>query len=427
MQIHVVQPGNTLMEIAMMYNVPLNELVTSNKIENPETLVIGQTIVIPIWGSYYFVQPGDSLYTISYKFQVPIQQLERINNLTSNSQIVPGMRLYIPQKPRTPIYSAAYVDTDITGERSGEVVLEVGEFLSSIQVFSYQVNSKGEFKPISNEEEVLSAAKETNTRPLMVITNIEDGRFSTEAATAVLGNPQLREEVLDKAIAIMKEKGYKGLDIDYEYLGAQNREAYNSFLVEAREKLSRNGFSLSTALAPKLTTDQVGVLYEGHDYEFHGNIVDYVFIMTYEWGYVAGPPRAVAPINEVKKVMDFTITQIPKDKIMMGIPLYGYDWKLPFVQGESRARAISSQEAILIADRFGANIQFDEEAASPFFVYRDEEGINHEVWFEDARSIQAKFDLVKSLGIRGFFYWVLGREFPQNWLLVEDNFVIKTY
>jgi len=427
MQIHVVQPGETLMGIAMQYNVPQTTLITSNEIENPDNLVPGQTIVIPIWGSYYFVKPGDSLYTISNKFKVPIQQLERINNITDPSQIVPGMRLYIPQQPRTPIITGAYIDTDITGNRSKEVLTNVGEYLSTVQAFSYQVNSEGVLKPLGYEEEVLSGAKETNTRPIMVLTNIQDGRFSTEAATAILTNPELSEKVLNEIIAIMKEKGYKGLDVDFEYLGAQNRLPYNEFLLKAKSKLDAEGFTLSTALAPKLTVDQPGVLYEGHDYSFHGKTVDYIFLMTYEWGYVAGPPRAVAPINEVKKVMDFAISQVPKEKLMMGIPLYGYDWTLPFVQGESRARAISSQQAIELAAKYGVNIQYDEEAQSPYFRYRDEEGRQHEVWFEDARSIQAKFDLVKSLGIRGFFYWVLGRDFPQNWLLVEDNFLVKTY
>ncbi|HBI04404.1 MAG TPA: spore gernimation protein, partial [Paenibacillaceae bacterium] len=113
------------------------------------------------------------------------------------------------------------------------------------------------------------------------------------------------------------------------------------------------------------------------------------------------------------------------DKIMMGIPLYGYDWTLPYVEGESWAKSISPQQAIALALRYNVAIQYDSVAQSPFFNYIDEQGRRHVVWFDDARSIQAKFDLVKELGIRGFFYWVLGRDFPQNWLLVEDNFVVR--
>jgi spore germination protein len=425
MQIHVVKPGETLYSISSMYSIDMNDLIISNEIPNPDDLVIGQTIVIPIWGSYYVVKPNDTLYSISNSLKIPVAQLINANNITNSDLIVPGMRLYIPQKFRTKIDSGAYIDTDITGEASEEEAANVGDLLTTIQLFSYQVNSLGELKPPQFEEDVIQAAIETSTIPILVLTNIEDGQFSTEAATAIFNSEVLQNSILDEVIAIMKEKGYKGLDIDFEYLGAENREKYNRFLAKARSKVDEYGYTLSTAIAPKIAEDQTGVLYEGHDYEFHGKINDFVNIMTYEWGYVAGPPRAVAPIDEVEKVMDYALTKISPDKLMMGIPLYGYDWTLPFVKGESRAKPISSQEAIELAAEYGAEIDFDPESASPYFVYVDEEGKEHEVWFEDARSIQAKFDLVKSVGIRGFFYWVLGRDFPQNWLLIEDNFIVK--
>lgn len=426
MQIYVVQQGDTLMEIATLYNISMSALITSNQILNPNSLVPGQTIVIPIWGSYYFVQPGDTLYSVSKKYDIPVAQLERVNNLQNPSQLVPGMRLYIPQRPRKAIYTGGYIDTETSGDKSGQVVEKDGNDLSSVQLFSYQVNSKGEIKTPPHVNEVIQAANKTNTRPLMVITNIE-GKFSPEVATAIFSNPELEDKLLKDIIKIMNDEGFKGLDIDFEYLGKENREGYNKFIVKAKEALAPYGYTLSTALAPKISTTQVGQLYEGHDYAFQGKIVDFIFFMTYEWGWVGGPPRAVAPLNEVKKVMDYAITQVPKNKIMMGIPLYGYDWTLPFVQGTSRAKTISSQEAIMIADKYGVDIEFDPIAASPYFNYTDAEGKKHEVWFEDARSIQAKFDLVKSLDIRGLYYWVLGRDFPQNWLLLEDNFIVKSY
>ena len=66
------------------------------------------------------------------------------------------------------------------------------------------------------------------------------------------------------------------------------------------------------------------------------------------------------------------------------------------------------------------------KSQAPFFHYTDSDGKQHEVWFEDARSIQAKFDLVKELKLRGVGYWKLGLSFPQNWLLITDNFnVVK--
>ena len=109
---------------------------------------------------------------------------------------------------------------------------------------------------------------------------------------------------------------------------------------------------------------------------------------------------------------------------MMGIPLYGYDWTLPYVSGGQWARVVSPVRAVELALQYNARIEYDYVAQAPYFHYWDEQGREHVVWFEDARSIQAKFNLVKSLGIRGFFYWSVGPDFPQNWLLIEDNFTV---
>jgi spore germination protein len=147
--------------------------------------------------------------------------------------------------------------------------------------------------------------------------------------------------------------------------------------------------------------------------------------MTYEWGYSAGPPMAVSPIGPVRDVLEYAITEMPSRKIMMGQNLYGYDWTLPFVPGGQYAKAVSPQQAIQLASRYNEAILYDYEAQAPHFNYTDESRKEHKVWFEDARSIQAKFDLIKELNLRGISYWKLGLAFPQNWLLIANNFEVE--
>ena len=132
---------------------------------------------------------------------------------------------------------------------------------------------------------------------------------------------------------------------------------------------------------------------------------------------------AVAPINKVREVVEYAVTQIPVEKINLGIPNYGYDWPLPFERGVTAARTIGNIQAVQIALEQGAIIQYDEIAQSPYFYYV-QNGIEHEVWFEDARSIQAKFDLMDEFGIRGTGYWQLMRLFRANWVLMEDRYQI---
>lgn len=134
---------------------------------------------------------------------------------------------------------------------------------------------------------------------------------------------------------------------------------------------------------------------------------------------------AVAPINKVRQVLDYAVTEIPPEKIFMGIPNYGYDWTLPYIRGESRAQSISNVNAVLLAAQYGAEIKFDETAQSPYFTYFDQLGTEHIVWFEDARSIQAKLDLIKEYGFYGAGYWNIMNFFPQNWIVLENNFTVQ--
>ena len=131
---------------------------------------------------------------------------------------------------------------------------------------------------------------------------------------------------------------------------------------------------------------------------------------------------AVAPLPNVRAVLDYAVTEIPPEKLLLGLPNYGYDWPLPFVQGQTRARSLSSQEAIALAVRYGVAISYDETAQSPWFRYTDGEGVEHEVWFEDARSLEKKLLLIQEYGLLGTGIWNLMRPFSQLWLLLGALF-----
>ena len=118
------------------------------------------------------------------------------------------------------------------------------------------------------------------------------------------------------------------------------------------------------------------------------------------------------------------VTAIPSNKILMGIPNYGYDWTLPYQRG-TRATTVSNVGAVDIAAREGAEIQYDVISQAPFFNYYDDNGKQHVVWFEDARSIKAKLQLANEFRLNGVSYWTLGRYFPQNWLVLNSLYNIK--
>ncbi|MBQ8248342.1 MAG: hypothetical protein IJY93_00465 [Clostridia bacterium] len=175
------------------------------------------------------------------------------------------------------------------------------------------------------------------------------------------------------------------------------------------------GIELTVSLAPKTSDDQAGLLYEAIDYATLGAIADRVLLMTYEWGYTYSEPRAVAPINNVAAVVDYALTVIPREKIDLGIPNYGYDWQLPWVEG-TPARSLGNIAAQELAIERGAMIMYSETDQTPFFSYTAEDGTSHVVWFEDARSIMEKLRLARDRRLGGIGVWQIMRWFPQLWL-----------
>ena len=259
----------------------------------------------------------------------------------------------------------------------------------------------------------------------MVLTGIdESGAFSTAHISNFLNDSQLQDTVLDNAIDVMLEKGYLGLDVDFEYISSDDAKAYLEFLEKASSRLSTVGLTLNVDLAPKTYAGQPGLLYEAHDYPAIGAIADTVLLMTYEWGYTYGPPMAVAPLNQVRQVVEYAVTEIPADKILMGIPNYGYDWTLPYEQGVSRAENLGNQTAVTRAAAYGAEIMFDETAQSPYYEYY-RNGQRHIVWFEDVRSIQAKLALTDEYNLLGVGYWNIMRPFDQNWAYISAKYNIR--
>ena len=146
--------------------------------------------------------------------------------------------------------------------------------------------------------------------------------------------------------------------------------------------------------------------------------------LLYEWGYTYGPAMAVSPINMVRRVLNYATEAIPAGKILMGVPNYGYNWTLPFVQGTA-ARPLTNVGAVTLAGSVGADIRFDETAQSPFFTYTASDGKRHEVWFEDARSLRAKYALVNEYGLAGISYWNLNSLFRTNFLVLESMYNVE--
>lgn len=377
MEIYIVKMGDTIDTIAQTFGILPEKLAEDNQIPYPYALAVGQALLI--------------LYDVEVAGTYP---------LVANG------------------YAYPFID---------ELILEETlPFLTKISVFSYGFTVEGDLVfPQIEETRILNGAAQFGVAPILTLTPLDEtGRFNNNYISILVNNGEISDRLLSQLLVVMESKGYAGLDIDFEYILPQDRVPFAEFVEKTRIFMNDYGYSVSVALAPKVSADQPGLLYEGKDYALLGEAANSVLLMTYEWGYTYGPPMAVAPLPNVRRVVEYAITEIPVEKIDLGIPNYGYDWPLPFEKGVTAARSIGNREAVDIAVAYGAEIQYNEVAQSPYFYYTDEYGIEHEVWFEDVRSMLAKFNLIKEYNLRGCGYWQLMRLFRANWLLLNYEFEI---
>lgn len=373
----------------------------------------------------YVVKSGDTIDSIALGLGADVRQLIYDNQLVYPYELAVGQALFVAGERRNATRSVSaggYAYPFI----SPWVLEQTLPFLSELLVFSYGFTGQGELLPPAYGEDdwMITEAKNYGTRPILTLTPFgRDGNFNNRLIHSVVNSEEYKANLIQNLLDIMEEKGYQGVDIDFEYILAEDRDAFTAFVQEVAEAMRENGYRTSVALAPKTSSEQRGLLYEGKDYRALGEAADHVLLMTYEWGYTYGPPMAVAPLNQVRKVVEYALTQIPAEKIDLGVPNYGYDWPLPYVRGTTEAVTINNIQAVRIAVENGAQILFDNVAESPYFTY-SENGMEHEVWFEDVRSLLAKFELIKEYGLRGCGYWQIMQWFRANWLLLQDQFFI---
>lgn len=424
MTIHVVRAGESIFSVASLYGIAPRLLAGLNGLTLTQPLAIGQTLVVRFPRETHTVVSGDTVYSVARRYGLSTRQLYENNFfLGGHADLAVGDELVLAydDPPLRTVAANGYAYPSIDPALLDEVL----PYLTYLTPFTYGISPDGALLPLRDADLLSAAARYRASSLLHLSTLTEDGSFSSDRAAALLADPAAQQRLTTTLLETLRAKHYYGIDVDFEYIPPAQREAYAAFIDRLRNALNPHGFPVLVALAPKTSADQRGLLYEAHDYALLGAAANAVLLMTYEWGYTYGPPMAVAPLPQVRAVLDYAVTEIAPEKIFLGVPLYGYDWLLPFEQGKTRAQSLSPVQAVERALAHGAVINYDETAQAPYYCYTDSTGGAHVVWFEDARSIAAKLRLVDEYGFQGVGFWSLMRPFPQAWTVLASLYDIE--
>ncbi len=418
MLIYRVKKGDTLTKLEERFKINQINIITDNDLKVPYTLLIGQYLIVDIKKIDYIVKGGDTFKKIEEDFDISTQEIKRQNDITT---LTKGQRITIryPNPKKYPCYINGYCYQGL----SDNTLSKYDSFLSTLSPFSYKVKEDGTLDSFTYSK----AIKNSKLDKVMVIANIkEKGGFSAEISHQILSDKIKKSKLIKFCFEEIKKEKYKMLNIDFEYVNPEDKQLFIDFIIDMKAKLNEINIPLSVCLAPKTSSFQKGLLYEAHDYQKIGKIADYVILMTYEWGYTYGEPMAVSPLPKVKDVIRYAKTVIPKEKIVMGIPNYGYDWKLPYKKGTA-ANSLSINEANDLAIKEKVEIKHSSAYLTPYFNYKDENNIEHIVHFDDACSYKEKIELAIKEEIGGISIWTITSPNIQLTKLIDEYLTIKTF
>lgn len=427
MIIHVVQPEDTINSIANTYGVPAPILIRDNGLKNQTDLVIGQTIVIAYPEIEHIVQEGDTFLSIAQMYNVTFLELLRNNPfLTEVDYIYPGERIVIKYNNEgirisTNGYAYPFIDID--------TLRKTLPFLTYLSIFSYRVTLEGSLINIEDEK-IIEMAKAYGVAPIMILSTMSNyGINSIDINTNIFNNPSIQQNIIDQTLRILREKGYYGVNLYIQYINLDNQVAVEEYINNVSKQLNAEGFSVFVTLTPNTFINVEQPAYLNINYSRIGEFANKILLLSYEWGYSFGPPAAVTDFELVGNMLEYASTQIPASKIMLGLPIIGYDWELPFVKGISKANALTTEAAINLAIEVGAVILYDESARAPYFTYKESDLVGgeseHIVWFKDARSIDSLVKITLDFSFDGVAIWNIMQYFDQLWLVINCQYKIN--
>ncbi|EJO5346780.1 fibronectin type III domain-containing protein [Clostridium botulinum] len=350
-------------------------------------------------------------YVQAYNYRGTSPSSNHVNATTKETPVVevPPVEEPSTSSSKTVLgFATYYYPRDSSSYNS---IVNNSTIINEIATATYTTDALGNITGLIPVDQI-NYANSNKMNTFAMITNNFDGNI----AKTLLESPTNRQNLINNILIQLKANSYKGVNVDIEGIFYYDRSYYTAFMKELYNTLNPEGFVV-TASVPAKTYDSPMNSWSGaFDYAAIANYVDEIVLMTYDEHYPGGTPGPVASISWVENVVNYAVTVIPKEKILLGTAAYGYDWS------SNGTKAYSINQIYNLASTYGAEIQWDSLSKCPYFKYTDENGVQHEVWFENATSLNYKLDLVNNSDIAGIGIWRLGLENTDYWTSIKTKF-----
>lgn len=246
------------------------------------------------------------------------------------------------------------------------------------------------------------------------ISNFRDNRWDGALIARLIVDPAGRAHHIAAITGLVRAGHWPGIDIDYESLPASSRSAFSAFVTELAAALHRLPAKLSVTVHAKTAEPGDWSGAQAQDWRAIGAAADQVRVMAYDYSQASTGPGPIAPTSWVARVLRLATRLVPLDRIALGVPTYGYDWR-------SGADGVPLQWAGVnaLTRTRGVSPKWDPASSEPWLRYRDTSGREHTVWYDDARSLGAELDLARRAGVTKIVLWYVGGEDPAIWPILR--------
>ena len=420
MELYIVQPGDTIFTIAEKFGVPYQRLIYDNNIAADYHIVNGQVIIISYPDKIHYVREGDTIQSITNSYGITSLQLFQNNPfLLDRDYFNIGEELIISfsnkeQSMEINAYTYSYVDLNYLKKSL--------PYLTYLTIVDYRMDEYGNIL-MPEDTAIIQMAKEFGVAPIMMLsTFLEPGIGSFGITNKLFNNDDLQNTLINNILYSLREKGLSGINIGFEYILPEDLQGYVDFIEFASERLREEGYLVFASLIPdtfgyRPNNDNNSEAY----YSQIGQVVDAVILLSYQFTNAYFPAVEQTTIPFIRAYTEFIITQIPPEKIFINFARIAYDWELPYVEGQSPVAALANYDATRLAGDLGVPINFDEYHVTPYFYY-ERGGIQHFVWFKDARTINALTAIVEEYNLKGISIWNLMDYIPRLWATLNPQY-----